>query len=350
MRSGNDAMSRGGLGIFATRVLVVLLLAGLVYVAWTVAPLLILGFGGLLLAVLLRAGGEAVARALPLSPRWGVVLVVVTTAAVVVALAWLFGSMVLGQLGDLASTLDTSFDRVRRFAESHGLGHLVPSGENGVSVGLASQAMTALGTAGNILAGVLVILFVALYLAVSPEVYRRGALLLIPPRHHERAREVMGAVGTALLRWMLGQLVSMVTIGILVTAALSLLNVPLALVLGVTAGVLEFVPILGPWLAAVPAALVALTVGPQTAGLVLAVYVAIQQVESYLITPMAERWALSLPPAMAVVAAMAFTLLFGFIGLLFAVPITISLMVIVRMVYVRDTLGARPSDENRMPG
>lgn len=350
MRSGSDAMSRGGMGVFATRVLVVLLLAGLVYVAWTLAPLLILGFGGVLLAVLLRAGGEAVARALPLGPRWGVVLVVVTTMLVIVALGWLFGSMVLGQLGDLASTLDSAFDRVRSLAESHGLGDLMPPGGNGAGVGLVSQALTALGTAGDMLAGVLIILFVGLYLAMSPEVYRKGVLLLVPPRHHERAREVMGAVGKALLRWMLGQLVSMATIGILVTVALYLLNVPLALVLGVAAGLLEFVPILGPWLAAVPATLVALTVGPQTAVLVLAVYVAIQQVESYLITPMAERWALSLPPAVAVVSAMAFTLLFGFVGLLFAVPITISLMVIVRMVYVRDTLGARPSDENRMPG
>ncbi len=109
---------------------------------------------------------------------------------------------------------------------------------------------------------------------------------------------------------------------------------PLALSLATIAGLLEFVPFVGPILAAIPAILIAFTHDQATALYVALLYVAIQQLEGYVLMPLVQRWAVALPPALGALSVVVFAVLFGLPGVFFAVPLTIVAMVLVRELYL----------------
>jgi predicted PurR-regulated permease PerM len=191
------------------------------------------------------------------------------------------------------------------------------------------------------LTNLLIVLIVGLYLAVEPGVYLRGFLRLVPPRRRPRTREILLAVAHALRQWLLGQLLAMAVIGLASGLGLWLLGVPYAAVLGLVAALFAFVPNIGPILGLIPALLVAAGVSAWHPAYVLALYAAIQTLESYLLTPVIQRRAVDLPPGLLIVVQVAMGLAAGVLGLLLATPLAAAAMVVVRMAYVEDVLGDR---------
>lgn len=155
----------------------------------------------------------------------------------------------------------------------------------------------------------------------------------------QRAEEVIDTVVLTLRLWLLGQLVVMVAVGTLSTIGLWLIGVPGALLLGLFAGLLEFVPVIGPLIAAIPAVLVALVESPVTAVYVALLYFGVQQLEEYVITPLAQQRAVHLPPLLTIAAVLIMQILFGILGALVATPLIAALMVLVKMLYLEDVLG-----------
>lgn len=196
------------------------------------------------------------------------------------------------------------------------------------------------------LTDVILILFGSIFIAINPGLYRRGLVALVPKRRREVADEALGDSGRALKNWMLGQLVSMAAIGILTAAGLMLIGLPSALALGLLAGLLEIIPYAGPIIAAIPALLVALTQGPETALLTLAVFLIVQQIEGSLIMPLVQKKAVLLPPALTVFGVVAFGLLFGVVGLIFAAPLLVVAYVLVKRLYIEEALGS----DAKVPG
>lgn len=190
----------------------------------------------------------------------------------------------------------------------------------------------------GVLTAALVILVLGLYLAIEPQVYIRGTLRLFPPRARGRAREVGEELGHALRWWLLGRLASMFVVFLLTWAALLLLGLPLAFLLALIAGILSFIPNLGPILAAVPAVLMGLPEGPQQALWVVVAYLLVQTVESYSITPLIQRRVVQLPPALLLSFQLVMGAVAGFLGLFVATPLLVVLMVLVRMLYIQDRL------------
>ncbi len=326
----------------ARQVLLVVLVVVLVLAAWRLAQLLLFVFGGVLLAVVLARLAGLLGAYARLPRRWALTIVTTVLAAVVVGSGVLFGQQIAGQFGELLDRLAEGVERLNDVLGKAGLGGLrTQIGEAGrmLAGGLVSQVTGAATLLVELAAGTLIILFIGIYLAVNPDLYRRGILLLLPQQRQEQATEALDAMGDALWRWMIGQFITMLVVGVLITAALMLLGVPMALALGLLAGLLEFVPILGPWLAAIPAVLVGLTQGAATALWVALAYIVIQQIESYLLLPLIQRWAVALPPALTIANTTAFALLFGLVGVVFATPLTVAVLVAVRLLYVRDALG-----------
>jgi len=163
----------------------------------------------------------------------------------------------------------------------------------------------------------------------------------VPLPARPRAREVLAELKRTLGWWLLGRLCSMLVIGTATGVGLRLLGVPLALTLGLIAALLSFVPYIGPILAALPAVLIGLTQGPLQAFHVLLFYVGLQTLESYLFTPLVQRRAIALPPALQLAAQVLAGVLFGVIGLALATPLTAAGQVLVRMIYVEGMLGDR---------
>ena len=207
--------------------------------------------------------------------------------------------------------------------------------------GLAARLISWTTTAAGALASLLLVVFGGAYLALDPRMYREGLVRLMPPPIRSEMDATLADAGQALRHWLAGQALAMLLVGTLTGIGLWLVGVPSAMALGFIAGLAEFVPILGPVLAAIPAILVASTQGGQVALLALLVIVVVQQLESNVITPLIAENTVSIAPAVALFAVVAMGVLFGPLGLLLGFPLTVVAHVAIKRLYLRDTLGER---------
>lgn len=207
--------------------------------------------------------------------------------------------------------------------------------------GLGGGVLRLLGFAGNLGTGLLQTLFVvavALMGAAQPKAYREVLLLLAPSFYRRRLRGVLLQCGEALSAWMVGVLISSLCVGLLAAIGLSLLGVKLVAACAVLAGVLNVIPNVGPTLSTLFPMSVALLESPWKAVAVLLLYIVVQNLESYLITPSVMHHQLKLLPGLTLSAQLLFTVLFGPLGLLLALPLAVCLQVILREVLIRDIL------------
>jgi predicted PurR-regulated permease PerM len=184
--------------------------------------------------------------------------------------------------------------------------------------------------------GFLLVVFLSIYLAADPDLYRRGVLALLPARRRETAAQIMDRIATVLRKWLVTQLIAMAVIGSASTVALLVLGVKAAFALGLLAGLFEFMPTVGPLLSAIPAIGMGFLDSPEKAALVALVYTVIHFSESHVLIPLLMKGGMNLPPALTVVAQALLALVFGFLGLMVAVPMVATVMVIVQALYVEQ--------------
>ena len=322
--------------------LVALLVAGLAFLAWRIANVLLLGFGGVLVAVLLRHLAKILNRWTRLPVGASLAVVVLGLVLLAVLFVSSAGPAVAVQFEQLWQALPQALAGFRDFVARYDWGRnlLETSGppRTGTFVNLATGL---LGTVFNALADALLVLVVALFLAADPAPYRRGLLRLVPPARRGRGAEVLDALATGLWHWILGQSIAMLGVGLITAAGLTLLGIPLAVALGILAGLLNFIPYLGPILSGAPAVLIAFAQSPIDALYTLLLFVFIQSFEGYVLTPMVQRRAVSIPPALGILTIVGLGALFGAYGVLFATPLLLVAMILVRMLYVEDALGDR---------
>ncbi len=352
---------------FVRRVLIVvfvvagtaLLLAG----ALLLFDVLLLVFAGVLVALLLDGLARSLAGRTPLSrgPALGIVgVVLLGVAAAVVATV---GPSIAAQVSALGEALREGYTQVRAFVDQSerfgGIADALPPIEE---LGLeASRVMEYLPTVFSVALGALsttfVILVAGIYFAADPTTYVNGLVALVPRNQRERAREVVHSVVRALKKWLLGQFVLMTLVGVTVTIGLWLLDVPLALTLGLVSFFLDFIPIIGPLVAAVPAILIAFLEGPEKALQVLLLFVVIQQIESYVIAPYVQKRVVSLPPVMLILSQVLLGSVSGLLGIALATPLVVAAIVLVQMLYVEDVLdtevdvlGEEPDEDESKDG
>jgi predicted PurR-regulated permease PerM len=216
--------------------------------------------------------------------------------------------------------------------------------------GLVGGIFSFVGSTVEIIVYLLLILFLAVYIGTNPGLYQRGLMHLFPHRARERAGEVLSRIATIMRKWLLTQLIAMITLGVVWAIVLSVLQVKAALALAVIAGVLEFVPTIGPTMAVVPALAMALLDSPTKALTVLAAYLVIQGLESNLLIPLLMQGRIDLPPALTITFQALMALAFGFLGLLVAVPLLAVIMVPIKLLYVEDVVGDPVSEEGEDTG
>jgi predicted PurR-regulated permease PerM len=306
---------------------------------WYFSTILLFVFLGVLLGLPLAAGVDRLARYHIPRPLGALILVTV----VIVGLA-ATGAAIAPTLSDQAEEIRARLPEAVAKLQAGLSGRFAggPSLLSQLSSGIGQIARHAIGVLGSTVEWViylLLVLFIAVYIAVDPDLYYIGALHIVPHRHRERAAEVLSGMAGVMRRWLLTQCIAMATIGVLWGIALSLLGVKAALALAVIAGILEFVPTIGPTIAAVPAIAIATLDSPEKALWVLLVYLAIQGIESNILIPVLMKGQIDLPPALTIVWQAIMALACGFLGLLVAVPLLAAVLVAVKMLYVQDVVG-----------
>jgi predicted PurR-regulated permease PerM len=306
---------------------------------------LLLLFASILLGIVLYDGSKKLEAKLHLPHYPALALLLLIIALVVALLCWLIAPQIAQQTQQLYEEIPNALQRFESYLEEFGWFNAMMGGTPSFEK-LMSNASGMLSKAGVLFSGTLgvignalIILFVGIYLAAQPRVYVDGFITLFPKAKRARTREVMDELGNTLAQWMLGKLVSMIIIGVATAIGLSLLGVPLALILGVIAGLLDFIPYIGPLMAAVPALLLALSESPVLALYVGMLFIGLQILEGYIVLPLIERRTVSLPPALTISMQVLLGSLYGLSGIALATPLAAVIAVLVVMLYVQDVLG-----------
>ena len=360
---------------------------------WYSMYVLLLAFAAVLVGVLLRGAAEWVAQRLGIRPGWGLGIVVLALVGFFVLLGFFAAPRIVREAENLADRIPQSLQKAdaslrkqswgRRLLGDNGGGggqpasrpatqpaaqssgqpasqpasqpSTQPAGNQTVmdkvmAAGSGDGAMKrATRFANQLLHGLLalfVVLVTGIYLAAAPRMYVEGVVMLAPHARRRRYREVMARLAYVLRWWMIGQLIPMVVIGVLTAVGLKVIGVPMWLFLGLLAALFNFIPNFGPLISGVPAFLLALADSPTKAMWVVALYIFAQSLEGYVLTPLVQRRAVELPPALLILFQVLAGLLLGALGVVLAAPLLAVVVVAIKMLYVEDVLG----DEVKVPG
>lgn len=302
-------------------------------------PLVI--FAGILFAVLISASGSWISKRCGCSRRLGIVVFLMVFNIALAGIFTAFVPAILEQVNAFVEQVPAACEALRKGVEDvpwldQLLAGVTPSTLlSGESREMTTGAVTStFGALGNIV----IVLFIGLFGALDPDVYCRGILRLMAPSLRPRGREVMDKVGDTMRGWLMAQFIAMTLVGVLTGLGVWMIGVPLPLLLGLIAGVLAFIPNLGPVIAAVPAMLLAVPQGGQAVLFVVLVFVVVQTLESYAVTPLLQQRTVSLPPALVIGFQLLMGTLFGLTGLVLATPLAAVAMTLLNAIYVEDYL------------
>lgn len=329
--------------VFVRRVLIAALVVVILLALWQVSLVLILTFGGIVVAVALRNIAAPVGRLLRVSDRVALLITVLDLSFIALGFAYFFGAMATHQFSALADRLPQTWQSIRAGLGDSLIGRQIlgamDSGGNP-----AERVLAALPLAGGILGGfgeALLMVIVGIYLAADPPAYIGGMLRLFPPRRRMRVHQVLDAIGEALQKWLFGMALDMLLLGVMTFIGMWLIGVPLPFALAVLSGVAVFVPYVGPAIAMIPGLLLAFSVKPVLALYAAGVYLVVLTIEAYISQPLLQRWAVSLPAIFNLLAILFFAPLFGIWGAVLATPLAVVFWVLVQKFYIEDVLDDR---------
>jgi len=326
--------------VFVRRVLIAALILILLLILWRVSLVIILAFGGIVVAVALHNLSAPLKRYLRLPGRVSLLFTVALLTTIVIGFFYFFGTLASQQFSALIDMIPGAVETTRAWLSGSAIGRQALSAmEN--SSDAAVRLLSALPLAGGILGGigeVILVIFVGIYFAADPPTYIAGVVRLVPARRRARASEILDAMGEALRKWLIGMTLDMLLLSVMTGIGMWMIGVPLPLALAVLSGVAVFVPYIGPLVATIPGLLLALSVRPMLALYAAIVYLIVLTIEGNISQPLLQRWTVSLPPIVNLLAILVFAPLFGIWGAVLATPLAVVLWVLTRMVYVEDLL------------
>jgi predicted PurR-regulated permease PerM len=329
---------------FTRKVLVVLAIAATAFLFVKLTYLFVLVFAAVVMAVILRVMA-GLFRRFGLSEGLAVAASVIALLAGIGMLGWMFGGLIAGQFDELWAQLPGATAAAQRQLYAMGIDYdlqQVSQSFEGQVSGIFSRASGFVLAAGGVIADVAVVFAGAVFFAAQPHFYRQGVLRLVPRGIEKLTGTVLDDCDRGLKQWLQGQLLSSLCVAVLTSAGLFALGVPSALALAIIAGVLDFIPFLGPVIAALPALLIAFSESPTTALWTVGLYLLVQQIQGNVLQPLVQKQSVDLPPVILLFAVLATGILFGPPGVLLAAPMTVVGYILVQHGYIAAILGRAP--------
>jgi predicted PurR-regulated permease PerM len=332
----------GRTGSVAIATVTIVAIVGIAWLLVKLTSFLLLVFAALVLAAIFSAMTDRLVRWTGMKRGFALALSVVSLLTLFIAVFAMFGTQLADEFDTIRESIPPALKALQGLLQQIGLGEpaqkLVDESAGDLSR-YAAQAGGYVLTIGNGVADFVLVFVGAIFIAGDPAVYRRGLLLLIPRRGEATAAAAIDDASNGLRGWMVGQAISSVVVAGFTWAGLALLGVPASGGLGLIAGLLDVIPMVGPIIAAVPAVLLAFTVSPVTALWTVGLFLLVQQLQGNFLQPMIQKQAVDVPPAVLLFAVVAAGSLFGFLGVLLAAPLTVVIYVMVQRIYVKALLG-----------
>ncbi len=300
-------------------------------------------FGALVIASLISLLARPLQNRLGLR-RWVAVLIAILILAGFIGVAgYLFGTRLAFDIQNVVSRMTSAQNQIHNELQRSEFGKFFMSQLGGATIPVGQIATRAFSISTTIIAGVVVAVMAGIYIAAEPSIYLNGFLMLFPDEKRSYAGDTAKAVGDGLFLWLEGQFISMILIGVLSMLATWAIGLPSPVALGLIAGVTEFIPYVGPIIAAIPALLVAATQNTSDVLWTLIAYLFIHLSEGNLIAPLIQRQLVYVPPAIMLLGIAAITIIFGGVAVIFAAPMVVVLFVLISKLYIRDSLGEKTS-------
>jgi predicted PurR-regulated permease PerM len=327
---------------FIKRIALAVLIIAIAVAVWRLREVILLAFCALLIALLLHAAANQLQQRVRIARPLALILAGLAMVVVTAALIAAFVLRLQGEVAELSRRLPAAWQKLQTSLAGSGVGRQL--------LGAIDQAATQSGhnvlprlrayfaSAGQAVVDIILVVVAGIYLTAQPELYRRGLLRLAPDAAGDRIRLFINQCGARLRMWLLAQVAAMVTIGLMVAGGLAVLGIPAWEALGLFAGLAEFIPLFGPFIAAVPALIVAFGDGPMKAVEVTAMFLGVHLIEANLLQPWLQRRLAALPPVISVFALAVFGVLFGLLGVILAAPLAIASLTAIRVFYLNDPL------------
>jgi len=321
--------------VFARRVIIAISLAGLFAILFYTADLLLMAFAGVLGAVLVDAAARWIGGRLHTGRRVSYSIVLACAALLVAGALWFAVPRMIVQINQLTDVLPQALANARAYLDQFAWGKVITSRVGDVNLSLIAGQITAIIKAlVGIGVAVTVMIVLTAYLGEDPGYYRRGVLSLLPVGWRQNTDRVFHELAETLRWWLIGQSIPMAVLGVVTLIALLLLHIPLAFTLSIFTGAMIFIPFAGAVIAYIATAIVTISVDPSKLLLVTILFLGVHILEGYVLTPLVQKRAVYLPPAVTIIAEVLMSTLFGFLGLILATPIAAAVRVVVKRLYV----------------
>lgn len=306
--------------------------------AWRVWEALLLTYASILFAVILRGISTWIFKHTRLTSRAAYVAVVLGILIVCGVVIWLIAPRTIDEIAQIAKSIPKAIALAQKSLSAHAWGRqLIGALDRIISrLDIGTHAAHWATKVVSIIGGFVIIVVVGFFLALEPRLYRNGALHLFPADKRKQVGRVLDEIGYVLHWWLLGQLVPMVFLGIATMIGLYVLHVPLAFTLGLFTGVMIFIPYFGAIISEIPAVLIALLQSPSTMVEVIILYLGVHALEAYVLTPMVQRRAIRLPPAVTLMAQVFMFSITGILGVIVATPLAATVIVLVKELYLHE--------------
>jgi predicted PurR-regulated permease PerM len=315
---------------------IVAVVAILILIARVAFGVLLVALAGCLISVYFHGLGDVIQRKTKWKRRTCMLISVIGSFIILGFLLWFMGSKIQTQVSDLSDTLPHTINNAKlKLAETPIGRKVLQATSGGASDKLFATAGQFFSTSFGVLGNMYIILFLGIFFTASPSLYKDGMILLIPPDHKDLARKIINRISFSLKGWLKGTMISMVMLSILMPIGLSIMNIPLALVLGLLAGILVIVPNFGSFIAMIPGVLLALTISTDTAIIVALIYIGVQTLVQNIIAPIIQKKMINMPPALTIIGQLVMGVLGGAMGIIMAVPAIAIMMILADEMYVK---------------
>lgn len=315
---------------------ILLLVLLVTYLFTTLLNLLLLVLAGALMSIYFHGCADVLKRKLKLGSPYALILSVVLNVVVIGLFFWFVGDRLNSQLDELSTKLPQTIDNAKSWLSEKPVGQkILDYTTNSLDSGKAGSVIkTFFSSTFGILSDLFIVVLLGMFFTASPEIYRKGIVHLVPTKGKATAEKLWDEIHHVLKNWLKGQIFGFFFIAILTGLGLWLLGMPLVLALALVAGLLNFIPNFGPLIALIPAALLGLMQGPNTALLVVGLFTLIQIIQSTVTQPLIQKKMVSVPPALLVFGQVAMGVIAGFWGVLLATPLVAIVMTLVNRLYV----------------